>query len=462
VHLPIRLSRWLSAGALSLCSLFGASPARALLEQASQEPREIAAVSRSQSSDLFAIDADFSIKHYFRTPRESQFSGVVQLDGLGRDVAAVERGDGKFEVFVVGMDGDVWSNQQLGRARWRGFRLLGFHCKRIAVTKTRSGRYELFVIGKDDLIWRSVRDGDDGPWSAWQSLEHEATQLSAASEGDSVRLFTVGFDRAVWTSDSSRVAWTNLGGVVRDVAARSDRDGRMTLFAIDEQGSVWQRHGLATGAFGGWESLAGSALRVAAADALGGAQPVFALGAHVSELEPQARRWRELNDRLPLELTFNGVATVSIPALNVVQKQRLQIGVRFSADHRRVTVIDFPKFTTKAFGTPFGQNKTTVSLASGGTGSFDPSTGRVQLQVTLHLDQSLDVPLIQEDTDVSLSLTTDNARTLTQGQLFAETELAATGPLTVSKGMSPLAGMLCKVSVSGYFIAPASLLLAQR
>ena len=419
-------------------------------------------MSRSQSSDLFAIDADFSIKHYHRAPAAKQFSGVVQLDGLGRDVAAVERGDGNFEVFVVGMDGDVWSNLQLGRARWRGFRLMGFHCKRIAVTKTRAGRYELFVIGKDDVIWRSVRDGDDGAWSPWQSLQRKATQLSAASDGETVRVFAVGEDRAVWTSDSAHVAWASLGGKVRDVAARGERGGRMTLFATDDQGAVWQRAGLANGAFEAWQSLKGSAARLAAADLVSGAQPVFALGTRISELDPASQRWQPLNDNLPLELTFYGIATVSLPALSVVQKQALQIGVRFSTDHTRVTVIDFPKFTTKPFSTPFGTNRTTVSLASARPGTFDPATGRVELQVTLHLDQSLDVPLVQEDTDVTLTLTTDGARPLAQGQMFAETELVGAGPLKVREGMSPLAGMLCKVSASGYFVAPASLLLAQR
>jgi hypothetical protein len=194
---------------------------------------------------------------------------------------------------------------------------------------------------------------------------------------------------------------------------------------------------------------------------LGGSQPVFALGTQITELDPKSQRWRALDDKLPLELTFYGTATVSLPALSVVQKQALQIGVRFSPDHRRVTVIDFPKFTTKAFSTPFGTNQTTVSLASARAGSFDPKTGRVELQVTLHLDQSLDVPLIEEDSDVTLTLTTDGARPLVQGQYFAETEMLGAGPLKVRDGVSPLAGMLCKVSVAGHFVAPAALLLAQ-
>jgi hypothetical protein len=452
VQLSLRTWRWVCA--LASC-VWGFAP-RA---QASEQQREIAAVSRSQSGDLFAIDADFSIKHYHRPPQAKQFSGVVQLDGLGRDVAAVERGDGNFEVFVVGMGGDVWSNVQLGRARWRGFRLMGFHCKQIAVTKTRAGRYELFVIGKDDVIYRSARDGDDAAWGTWHSLQRKATQLAAASDGDTVRVFAVGEDRAVWTSDSTRVAWTSLGGKVRDVAARGERDGRMTLFTTDDQGAVWQRDGLSSGQFEAWKSLAGSAEHIAAADLLGGAQPVFALGARITELDPHSQQWRAVNDKLPLELTFYGVATVALPALNVVQKQALQIGVRFSTDHRRVTIIDFPKFTTKPFSTPFGTNQTTVSLASARPGTFDPNTGRVELQVTLHLDQSLDVPLVQEDTDLTITLTTDGAKPLTQGQYFAETELTGAGPLRVREGMSPLAGMLCKVSATGHFVAPASLLL---
>ena len=441
---------------VSLCvSVLLSAPVHALFE-----PREIAAVSRSQSTDLFAIDADFTIKHYFRSPRAEQFSGVVPLDGLGRDIAAVERGDGNFEVFLVGMGGDVWSNLQLGRARWRGFQLMGFHCKRIAVTRTRTGRYELFVIGKDDVVWRSTREGDDGPWSEWRSLGAKATELAVASDGLQVRVFTIGFDRAVWTSDSAGRAWTSLGGTVRDVAARGELDGKMTLFVTDDRGSVWQRRGFATGQFGAWQSLAGSAAHVAAGDALGGAQAVFALGSRLSELRPEAQGWRELSDALPLELTFYGVATVSLPDVNVTQRQALQIGVRFSTDHRRVSVVAFPSFTTSAFDTPFGKNTTTVSLASRGTGNFDPTTGRVSLQVKLHLDQSLDVPLIEEDADVALNLTTDAARPLAQGQWFAETELSGAGRLAVRKGLSPLNGMLCKVSVSGYFIAPAALLLS--
>ena len=423
------------------------TPVHALFEQ-----RELAAVSSKRGAELFLIDSDFSIKHYFRASRQAPFSGVEQLDGLGRDVAAVERPGGDFEVFVVGMDGDVWRNVQLGRARWQGFSLMGFHCKRIAAARTAAGRYELFVIGKDDVVYRSLRQGEDGAWSDWRSLGVRALQLAAAQDGEAVRVFIVGLDRAIWTSDSEHVAWTRLGGDMLDVAASRAPDGVLTMFATDRQGQVWQRRQVGRD-FGLWQGLGGAAARVAA----GAGPALFALGERVSELEPGAQRWRALDEKLPLELTFYGIATLQIPSVDVVQQRALQIGVRFSRDHKRVRVVSFPAFTTAGFDTPFGRSTTTVSLTTGGTGSFDPDTGRMALQVTLHFDQSLDVPLLEEDADVTLQLSTDGVRPLTQGPMFAEAGLSAEAQLQ-TRGLNPLAGKRCQVSIAGYFVAPASLL----
>jgi hypothetical protein len=433
---------------------FHAQPARAVFEQ-----REIAAVSGSNNHDLFMIDTDYTIKHFVRTRGRERFGAFEQLDGLGRDVAAVERSDGMLEVFVVGMDGDVWRNQQLGRARWHGFALMGFHCKRIAVTKTASGRYELFVIGKDDLVYRSVRQGDDGPWSEWQSLQALGTELALAADGDMVRVFIVGKDRSLWTTRSDQVAWTSLDGVVQDVAVTRSAEGQLVLFATDLRGHIWQRRSLdAERNFGSWRDLAGAAARLSATDAALGAQKVFALGAKVSELESATEQWRELDDKLPLEITFYGVATMEIPSVNVTQQRAMHIGVRFSRDHRHFKVISFPSFTTAAFDTPFGKSTTTVSMSEGGSGTFDPATGRMELQVKLHFDQSLDVPFVQEDADVSLTLTTDAAKPVTQGPLFAEAGLTAQSRLMAQGGLNPLNGKACRVSIAGYFVAPATLL----
>ena len=438
------------------CVLLGSQRAHALFEE-----REIAAVSSVRGAELFMIDADNSIKHYMRGRAQGSFSGVEQLDGSGRDVAAITRGDGMFEVFVVGMGGDVWSNLQVGRARWRGFQLLGFHCKHIAAARSASGSSELFVIGKDDVVYRSVRQDDQGQWSAWRSLGASASQLAAAASGNGVRVFTVASDHAVWTTDSEQVAWTRLGGDMRDVSATRDSKGTLTFVAADAQGAVWQRRSVDAGLrFGMWERLPGSATRVSAIDSAPGAHSVFALGERVMELAPGAQVWRELEMRLPLEITFYGVATLVIPSAQVTQQRAVAIGVRFSRDHQRLRVTSFPAFTTASFDTPLGKSTTTVSLTSGGEGTFDPQTGRLQLQVTLHFDQSLDLPLLQEDADLNLTLTSDQAKPLSQGEMFAEVGVTAQSRFTAPGGFNPLAGKPCQISISGYFVAPATLLRA--
>lgn len=432
---------------------FSAMPARAATHGG---PSALAAA--SGGSDLFFIDSDQTIKHYFRRGGSARWTGFEQLDGLARDIAAVELADGRFEVFVVGTDGDLWSNRQLDRGLWSGFSPLHFASKQVALAKTPSGRFELFVIAQDDAVWRSVRNGPDAPWSEWQGLGGVATQLAAAAVADDVvRVFAVGSDRAIWTTHSAEVAWQSLGGDVSDVSVGSAADGGVVLYAIAERGSVWQRRALDAGSqFGDWQRLTGSAKQLAASGS-----GLFALGKGLAEMSPNADRWQALAPSdLPLDATFVGVASMEIPSLGVTQKKHLRIGVRFSADRRRVKVTAFPAFTTHAFQTPFGKSKTTVSLKSGGSGSFDPQTGKLELHVTLHLDQSLDVPIVQEDADVVLTLSSEgeHGHGIAAGDASAKLGLAASSRFVTGGGLNPLQGKTCHVAIRGAFPFPSQLL----
>jgi hypothetical protein len=420
---------------------------------------ELASVARAGGgSDLFVVDRDQTIKHYFRNDQRARWSGVEQLDGLARDIAAIDLGDGRFEVFVVGTDGNLWSNRQLDRALWTGFRPTQLPCKQVAVARTDAGRFELFVVRPDGAVARSVRTGADGVWSSWQNMGGVATQLAAAAAADgSVRVFVVGGDGAVWTSDSASVAWHSLGGKVSDVSVGRAADGGMVVYAVAERGALWQRRALDAGSrFGAWEALPGSAQRIAAAGG-GAGHRLFALGRGVSELDPASGELRTLAiDNLPLEATFVGMATMEIPSLDVTQRKHVRIGVRFSADRKRVRVTSFPAFTTLAFDTPFGKSQTTVSLKSGGSGTFDPETGKLDLQLTLHLDQSLDVPFVQEDADVALALSSDGERgvPIGRGAGQAQVQLAASSRF-VAAGLSPLDHKTCHVTIAGGFPFPA-------
>lgn len=413
------------------------------------EPRGLAAA--SGGSDVFFIDSDQTIKHYWRSAASVRWSGFEQLDGLARDIAAVELPGGRFEVFVVGTDGDLWSNRQLDRGLWSGFRPMHFASKQVAIAKTASGRFELFVIGSDDAVWRSVRADADAQWSSWQALGGVASQLAAAEvANEAVRVFAVGSDRAIWSTAGEDVAWQSLGGDVRDVSIGRAADGSSVLYAIGARGTVWQRHALDGGAqFGAWQQLSGTAEQLSASGT-----GLFAQSAGVSELQPNGARWQAIAPQsLPLDATFVGVATMQIPSLKVTQSKQLRIGVRFSADRRRVKVTAFPAFTTHSFQTPFGKSQTTVSLKSGGSGTFDPETGKLELHVTLHLDQSLDVPLVQEDADVVLTLSTDGegGRAIGQDGDLAQVGLAASSRFVTEGGLNPLNKKTCRVTIQGWF-----------
>ncbi|HET8936137.1 MAG TPA: hypothetical protein VFN67_21985 [Polyangiales bacterium] len=412
------------------------------------EPHGLAAA--SGGSDVFFIDGDETIKHYWRNAGSARWSGFEQLDGLARDIAAVELSERRFEVFVVGTDGDLWSNRQLDRGLWSGFRPMHFASKQVAIAKTPSGHFELFVIGQDDAVWRSVRNGPDGQWSDWQGLGGVASQLAAAAVADeAVRVFAVGSDRAIWSTPSDNVAWQSLGGNVSDVSVGRAADSSSMLYAIGTGGTIWQRRALDAGSqFGGWQQLAGTAKQLSASGA-----GLFAQNIGVAELQANGSRWQALSpSSLPLDATFVGVATMEIPSLNVTQKKQLRIGVRFSADRRRVQVTAFPAFTTHGFQTPFGKSRTTVSLKSGGSGTFDPETGKLELHVTLHLDQSLDVPIVQEDADVVLTLSTDGdgGQAIGADADLARVGLAASSRFVTGGGLNPLNKKTCRVTIQGW------------
>jgi hypothetical protein len=422
--------------------------------------KELASLpNKNAGAELFIIDGDDSIKHLSRKGRADGWSGFEPLHGLGYDIAAIELQPGRFEVFVAGTDGMVWSNRQLAAQRWAGFSSFGQPGKRVAVAKAENGRYELFATAADDTVWRSVRAGPDGDWSAWQSLGGQASQLAAAQAADgSVYVFAVERDHAVWFTPSDHAGWQSLGGLAQDIAVGRSDAGQLTLFVVGSDDSLWRMRSQGSSlTFDGWQSLERPAKRVAASSGSSG-NVAYALGTGSELLQQSADRWREVGQGAVLETRFFGVATMEIPSLNVKQTKHIELGVRFSADRRNVAVTSFPAITTKRFSTPFGGSQSTITLVGGGQGSLDPQSGQIQLPVTLHFDQSLDVPLIQEDADVALALTTsgDGARVLDldsgQVALRAESKFQGRG------GINPLNRKSCRVTITGAFVAPGSLL----
>jgi hypothetical protein len=118
----------------------------------------------------------------------------------------------------------------------------------------------------------------------------------------------------------------------------------------------------------------------------------------------------------------------------------------FDAARTLVGITSFPPIATQPFGTPFGDNVTTVTKTGGGFGSF--ANGNIVMPLTLHFDQSLDLPFFDEDSDLTVGLSTNppgspvdgsGGVTLAGSGVFQQGFLGgATGTLSITGTISPV------------------------
>lgn len=108
-----------------------------------------------------------------------------------------------------------------------------------------------------------------------------------------------------------------------------------------------------------------------------------------------------LASTLSAELTL----TTSHPAAPGPFAVQASISVIFDGPRTFIALTSFPAFAA-TFATAFGPNTTTITRKSGGTGSY--SAGEIRTPVTLHFDQSIDLWLYEEDSDLPVILTTTN------------------------------------------------------
>lgn len=108
----------------------------------------------------------------------------------------------------------------------------------------------------------------------------------------------------------------------------------------------------------------------------------------------------------PLVSTLTGSVTLttSNPKAQGPFTSAIQIGVIFDGPRSFLAVTSFPDIAA-TFETDFGPNTTTISTSGGGAGSL--SAGEIHLIITLHFDQSIDLPFFEEGSDLPLVLSND-------------------------------------------------------
>ena len=146
--------------------------------------------------------------------------GQAVFDRDKQQIAAVSRTPNNLDLFVIGFDNRVWTtfwNQAGWNADWfplPGQAVFDRDKQQIAAVSRGPGNLDLFVIGFDNHVWTTFWN-QGGGWNAdWFPLPGQAVfdrdkqQIAAVSRGPgNLDLFVIGFDNHVWTT-----FWNEAGG----------------------------------------------------------------------------------------------------------------------------------------------------------------------------------------------------------------------------------------------------------
>jgi hypothetical protein len=265
---------------------------------------------------LFAIKGDRKVWSQYYDPRVENpaWSGWFELGGSvspeTTNVSAVSSLPGAASLFVVGLDGRIWSkfyDPRIADAKWSDWFALGDNTfpptSVVTAISGVPGGVTLFVIGHDRKVWSQYYDPrvENPAWSGWfelgGSVSPETTNVSAVSSlPGAASLFVVGLDGRIWSkfydpriADAKWSDWFALGDntfpPTSVVTAISGVPGGVTLFVIGHDRKVWSQYydpRVENPAWSGWFELGGSVspetTNVSAVSSLPGAASLFVVG----------------------------------------------------------------------------------------------------------------------------------------------------------------------------------------
>jgi len=182
--------------------------------------------------------------------------------------------DGRLEVVATGRKGGdvsaIWHRQRHSH-RGSDWTLLGqgqpssgvFAGFGPAVARNADGRLEVAVIGEDLAVWHAWQREPGRDWTSWHSLElpggkevisrpegarpPDATPALAGNADGRLEVFAVREDLTVWHRkqrlEGGWSDWATLNrpgeGTLGPLAIGANADGRLELFATDIEGAVW-------------------------------------------------------------------------------------------------------------------------------------------------------------------------------------------------------------------------------
>jgi hypothetical protein len=250
---------------------------------------------------LYVVGNDGRVWSTFwpRDPHTTEWSDWFPIGDAtfphGAPVAAVHPriGEGAVSLYVVGNDGRVWTTFWPRDTEWSDWYPIGDTTfpvgAPVSVLRSHSeeGAVALFLVGNDGNAWSNFWPAAAGSseWSGWHAISYgrsffkgsEVTCIHPRTQEGAASLFSVASDGKVWTTywpaSSSSTNWADWypiegatfpkGEPVTALHPRSD-EGAVSLFAVGNDGRAWTTFWQTTG-WSGWYPIGDTAFPMAAA-----------------------------------------------------------------------------------------------------------------------------------------------------------------------------------------------------
>lgn len=214
---------------------------------------------------------DTALRYVSQSTVDSKtFSVPVNLGGgLNSNPIAIKNQDGRLQVFVLGLDNAIYTNQETtpGSGTWSGFTgiVTGPNLQVIAGARNLDGRIQIFYRGSDNALWYVVQNAANSPTWTTVSLGGGITSEPAVGMNADGRLevFVRGLDNALYHNWQTMPggAWSGfsrLGGQMTSgpfVAHQSD--GRLDVFLRGTDNGVWHIRQMSPNSSNSWSSFEG-------------------------------------------------------------------------------------------------------------------------------------------------------------------------------------------------------------
>ncbi|MET7397054.1 TIGR03767 family metallophosphoesterase [Dactylosporangium sp. NPDC005572] len=220
--------------------------------------------------EMLGVNRAGRIWHRFQQQRDAAWSASdwLPVDGELRSVALARNAEGQLEAFGCNSIDQVFHRRQQtegSSTSWTPWQWIDGQLRAVAAETNADGRAWFFGLNKQGQIWHRSRTPTG--WTPWSLVPGRLSSI-AVGMGVGNRLNLVGADAMgkVWLATQTAAgaaAWTDLAafgggtgtsapGYVLSVAAATNADGRMDLWATNSAGEIWARAQYLDGTWTGW------------------------------------------------------------------------------------------------------------------------------------------------------------------------------------------------------------------